>query len=127
MEIEVKCLNNICLNQVIPAAAAYQKTLAKAVIATKEVLGTAAVVPAQTEILKKIVDLVNNVYSVNKDIMVKVEAANAVHDEAKKADALCSKIKPKMDELREYVDELENLVDDELWPLPKFWEMLFIS
>jgi glutamine synthetase len=127
MEIEVKCLNNICLNQVIPAAAAYQKTLAKAVIATKEVLGTAAVVSAQTEILKKIVDLVNNVYSVNKDIMVKVEAANAVHDEAKKADTLCSKVKPKMDELREYVDELENLVDDELWPLPKFWEMLFIS
>jgi glutamine synthetase len=31
-----------------------------------------------------------------------------------------------MDELREYVDALENLVDDETWPLPKFWEMLFI-
>ena len=30
------------------------------------------------------------------------------------------------DELREYVDALENLVDDETWPLPKFWEMLFI-
>jgi glutamine synthetase len=127
MEIEVKCLNNICLNQVIPAAAAYQKTLAKAVIATKEVLGTAAVVSAQTEILKKIVDLVNSIYSVNKDIMAKVEAANAVHDEAKKADTLCSKVKPKMDELREYVDALEGLVDDETWPLPKFWEMLFIS
>jgi glutamine synthetase type III len=32
-----------------------------------------------------------------------------------------------MYELREYVDELENPVNDELWPLPKFWEMLFIS
>jgi glutamine synthetase len=127
LEIEVKCLNNICLNQVIPAAAAYQKIIAKAIISTKEVLGNAAVVSAQTEILKKVVDLVNSVYSVNKDILAKVEAANAVHDEAKKADTLCGKVKPKMDELREYVDELENLVDDELWPLPKFWEMLFIS
>ena len=127
LEIEVKCLNNICLNQVIPAAVAYQKALAKAIIATKEVLGNAAVVSAETEILKKVVDLVNNIYSVNKEILAKVEAANAVHDEAKKADTLCSKVKPKMDELREYVDELENLVDDELWPLPKFWEMLFIS
>jgi len=63
----------------------------------------------------------------NKEILAKVDAANAVHDEAKKADTLCGKVKPKMDELREYVDELENLVDDELWPMPKFWEMLFIS
>jgi glutamine synthetase len=127
LEIEVKCLNNICLNQVIPAAAAYQKMLAKAILSTREALGNAAVVSAETEILKKVVDLVNNIYSVNKEIMAKVDAANAIHDEAKKADALCGKIKPKMDELRESVDELENLVDDELWPLPKFWEMLFIS
>jgi glutamine synthetase len=127
LEIEVKCLNNICQSQVIPAAATYQKTLAKAIIATKEVLGSAAVVSAQTEILKKVVDLVNNIYNLNKEILAKVDAANAVHDEAKKADTLCGKVKPKMDELREYVDELENLVDDELWPMPKFWEMLFIS
>ncbi|MFZ2400144.1 MAG: glutamine synthetase III [Smithella sp.] len=127
LEIEVKCLNNICLNQVIPAAAAYQKMLAKAILSTREALGNAAVVSAETEILKKVVDLVNNIYSVNKEIMARVDAANAIHDEAKKADALCGKIKPKMDELRESVDELENLVDDELWPLPKFWEMLFIS
>jgi glutamine synthetase len=127
LEIEVKCLNNICNSQVIPATVAYEKKLAKAIIATKEVLGSAAVVSAQAEILKKIADLVNNIYNLNKEILAKVEAANAVHDEAKKADTLCSKVKPKMDELREYVDELENLVDDELWPLPKFWEMLFIS
>jgi glutamine synthetase len=127
LEIEVKCLNNICQSQVIPAAAAYQKKLAKAIIATKEVLGSTAVVSAQTEILKKVVNLVNSVYSVNKEILAKIESTSAVHDEAKKADIFCSKVKPKMDELREYVDELENLVDDELWPLPKFWEMLFIS
>ncbi len=127
LEIEVKCLNNICLNQVIPAAIDYQKTIAKAIIATKDVLGTAAVVSAETDILKKVVDLVNNIYSVNKEIQSKVDAANGVHDEAKKAETLCTKIKPKMDELRAYVDALECLVDDEKWPLPKFWEMLFIG
>ena len=127
LEIEVKCLNNICLNQVIPVAIVYQKAVAKAIIATKEVLGNAAVVSAETEILKKVVDLINSIYSVNKEILAKVESASSVHDEAKKADALCSKVKPKMDDLREYVDALEVLVDDEIWPLPKFWEMLFIS
>jgi glutamine synthetase len=70
---------------------------------------------------------VNNIYSTNKEISSKVEAANAIHDEAQKAEILCTKVKPKMDELREYVDALEGLVDDEKWPLPKFWEMLFIS
>jgi glutamine synthetase type III len=44
----------------------------------------------------------------------------------KKADVL-QQNKTSNDELREYVDELENLVDDEIWPQPKFWEMLFIS
>jgi glutamine synthetase len=127
LEIEVKCLNNICMNQVIPAAIAYQKSLAKAIIDTEEVLGNAAVVSAETEILTKVVDLVNNIYSVNKEILAKVETLSTVNDEAKKAATLCVKVKPKMDELREYVDDLEVLVDDEIWPLPKFWEMLFIN
>jgi glutamine synthetase len=127
LEIEVKCLKNICMSQVIPAAVTYQKKLAEAIIGTKEVLGNAAVVSSQAEILKRVLDAVNNIYSVNKEILAKVEAAAAIHDEAKKADLLCSKVKTKMDELREYVDTLECLVDDEIWPLPKFWEMLFIS
>jgi len=56
-----------------------------------------------------------------------VESVTSLHDEQKKAEALSAKVKPMMDELRKYVDALEILVDDEIWPLPKFWEMLFIS
>jgi glutamine synthetase len=127
LEIEVKCLNNICMSQVIPAVVAYQKTLAKAIISTKQALGTAAGNTSQKELLKRIVNLINKIYATNKEILSKVETACAVHNEAKKAEMLSTKIKPKMDELREYVDALEVLVDDETWPLPKFWEMLFIS
>jgi len=125
LEIEVKCLGHISLNQVIPAAVDYQKRVAEAVIATKAALGGAAVA-AETDLLKKVIRLVNAIYDGHKEIMAGMEAASAVHDEAKKAQALCGKIKPKMDALRESVDALENLVDDERWPLPKFWEMLFI-
>ena len=127
LEIEVKCLNNICMSQVIPAAVAYQKKLSDAICGTKEALGTAAAVSSQAEILKRILDAVNNIYNANKEILAKVESTSSIHDEAKKAEMLCSKVKTKMDELREYVDTLEGLVDDEIWPLPKFWEMLFIS
>ncbi|MBN1474786.1 MAG: glutamine synthetase III [Syntrophaceae bacterium] len=127
MEIEVKCLNNICMNQIIPAAVSYQKRLAGAINATKEALGSAAVVSSQIELLKRVTELINNIYATDKDILAKVEAACSIHDEQKKAEMLSSKVKPKMDELREYVDALEGLVDDEIWPMPKFWEMLFIN
>jgi glutamine synthetase len=127
MEIEVKCLHNICISQIMPAAVSYQKKLAEAINATREALGSAAVVSSQIELLKKVMDLVNNVYATDKEIRVRVEAACAVHDEQKKAEMLSAKVKPKMDEMRDYVDALEGLVDDELWPLPKFWEILFIN
>ena len=127
LEIEAKCLSNICMTQVIPAAVNYQKTLAKAIIMAKEAAGSGAVISGETELLKKILDLINNIYTASKDIMAKVETANGNHDEQKKAEMLASKVKPKMDELREHVDALENLIEDETWPLPKFWEMLFIS
>ena len=127
LEIEVKCLNNICLSQVLPAAAAYQEAIAKAMNATKEALGGSVVLSAQGEILKEIVDLINKIYATHKEICAKVEAASAIHDEQQKAEMLCNKVKIKMNELRGYVDDLEDLVDDEMWPLPKFWEMLFIS
>jgi len=127
LEIEVKCLNNICMNQVIPAATIYQKTLAGAVNKTKDVLGSSVVLSSQVEILKKIVDLINKIYNANKEILAKVDAVRSVHDEQRKAEMLCSKVKTAMNELRNYVDELESLMDDELWPMPKFWEMLFIN
>lgn len=127
LEIEVKCLNNICISQIIPAATFYQKTLAGALSKTKDVLGSSVVISAQTEILKKTVDLVNNIYNTDKDIMAKVEAAHGIHDEQRKAEMLCTKVKTAMNELRNYVDELEGIIDDDVWPMPKFWEMLFIN
>jgi glutamine synthetase len=76
--------------------------------------------------LGRIIELVNKIYASNKEVLAGVEKAEALHDEQKKAEMLCSRVKAKMNELRVYVDELEVLVDDEVWPLPKFWEMLFI-
>ena len=127
LEIEVKCLNTLCTSQIIPAAVVYQKKLADAINSTRQALGNAASVTAEIELLKKITDLINSIHATNKEIQVKIEAANALHDEQKKAEMLSAKVKPMMEELREYADALEILVDDDIWPVPKFWEMLFIS
>jgi len=80
LEIEVKCLNQICLTQVIPAAVAYQKKLARAIMETREVLGSAAVVSSQVELLKKILDLINKIYAAHKEIQSKLEQAAALHN-----------------------------------------------
>jgi glutamine synthetase len=126
LEIEVKCLNNICISQVVPAVTSYQKQLAKAIIDTREALGKSTDLSAQQELLKQIVELTGKIYEINKDIAAKIAAASSIHDEQKKAEMLCSKVKTRMNELREYVDKAEGLVEDCLWPLPKYWEMLFI-
>ncbi len=126
-EIEAKCLGNICQSQIIPAGTAYQKLLASAIVSTKDALGNDADVTAQKELLTRILDLINNIYDLNRRIQAGLKKTCGQHDEVKKADMLSKEIKPEMDELRGYVDNLETLVDDDMWPLPKFWEMLFIS
>jgi len=127
LEIEAKCLSNICLSQIIPAATVYQTRLAEAISETREALGKSVPLSAQEQVLKRVVELVGKVYGTCQEVLAGVAKAEAVHDEQKKAEMLCDKVKIKMNELRDYVDELEGMVDDELWPLPKFWEMLFIS
>ena len=127
LEIEVKCLNNICMSQIIPTATVHQKALAEAINSTREALGKSADLSAQQDILMRIATLVNQIYATNKAILAETAAASSIHDEQKKAEMLCNKVKVRMNELRVYVDEIEGMVDDELWPVPKFWEMLFIS
>jgi len=127
LEIEAKCLNTLCMEHVIPAATAYQATLATALARTREVLGKAADLSVQEEILKKIVELIGKIYRTNQEVLAQMAKADGLHDEQKKAETLCREVKARMNELRTYVDALEPLVDDELWPLPTFWEMLFIN
>ncbi|HLV69707.1 MAG TPA: hypothetical protein VKY34_03285, partial [Xanthomarina sp.] len=55
------------------------------------------------------------------------KTANQIEDIDKKADAYCNKVKPLFDEIRYHCDKLELLVDDELWPLTKYRELLFTN
>jgi glutamine synthetase len=55
------------------------------------------------------------------------KTANAMEDNAQKAFAYCNTIKPILDIIRYHIDKLEILVDDQMWPLPKYREMLFIK
>ena len=74
------------MSQVIPAATAYQKILAKAIIGSREALGKSADLSAQQELLKRITELVNKTYAAHKDILAGIDKASSIHDEQKKAE-----------------------------------------
>jgi glutamine synthetase len=127
IEIEAKALYDMVTTQVIPAGFKYQKELAKSVEAVSKVTGSNVDLSVQKDFLTSITNLVSNIKSGLNKLKESYENGISVKDEQKKADYYCQEVKSKMESIRENVDKLETLVDDELWSLPKFWEMLFIS
>jgi len=126
IQIEGRVLGDIARNHVIPTAIKYQNTLIENVKGLKEIFGGNFKKVAADQI-----DLVENISSHIAEISSKVELminerkkANKLEGQ-KAADAYCNKVKPYFDEIRYHCDKLETMVDDELWPLTKYRELLF--
>ncbi len=126
LDIEAKSLQNILSTQVIPAAAKYQKSLAETIMEVSGALGDSSSMNEQKNLLKKLTALINSLQA--NILKLKDECSEAANfdDEVNKAAFYNDAIKLTMNEARVISDEIENIVDDELWPLPKYWEMLFI-
>ena len=127
LQIEARILGDMCLNHVIPAAVRYQNILIENVKGIKEIFGDEYLRYCSSEIdtLKKISTYIN---TVSADVETLVEArkkANRVADIAARAKMYSHEVKDMMDKVRVSADNLEMLVDDEMWPLPKYRELLF--
>ena len=127
LQIEARIIGDICLNHVIPAAVRYQNVLIENVKGIKEIFGDGymAYCSSEIETLKKISTYINNV---SADVEALVEArkvANRVEDIAQRAKMYSHQVKDMMDKVRLSADNLEMLIDDEVWPLPKYRELLF--
>lgn len=127
LQIEARVMGDMCLNHIIPAAVRYQNVLIENVKGMKEVFGDEYVTLCASEIetLRKISQYVNNA---TNDIEALVEArkkANVIEDIAVRAKMYSYDVKSMMDKVRVSIDNLEMLVDDEMWPLPKYRELLF--
>jgi glutamine synthetase len=127
IQIEGRILGDIALNHVIPTAVNYQNTLIKNVRGLKEVFGKEfeSIAHDQLVLIKKISSHISTITSKTIDMVGERKKANVMSDAEKKAVAYCQKVKPYFDEIRYHCDKLELLVDDELWPLVKYREMLF--
>ena len=127
IEIEAKALYDMVTTQVIPSGMKYQKDLAESIAATSNALGSGADLKIQKDFLTGVAKLISNIKSGVDKLKASYESSGSIADEQKKAEFYCHDVKAKMDSIREDVDKLEAFVDDELWAMPKFWEMLFIS
>ena len=127
LQIEARVIGDICLNHVLPAAVKYQNILIENVEGVKEIFGDEYKELCQSEFstLKKISSYIN---AITKDVEELVEArkkANRIADIAQRAKVYSRDVKSWMDKVRDSADHLEMLVDDEMWPLPKYRELLF--
>ena len=127
LQIEARIIGDMCLNHVIPAAVRYQNILIENVKGIREIFGGDYLQYCSSEIetLKKISAYINDV---SADVEALVEArkkANRIADISERAKVYSRDVKDMMDKVRVGADNLEMLIDDEMWPLPKYRELLF--
>ncbi|MEI8366207.1 MAG: glutamine synthetase III [Parachlamydiaceae bacterium] len=124
VNIESKLMVDIFRTIILPAALKYQEQLCANLISMQEATGKQ---PAnQKKILQTICQQIESAI-VAADALEKVSHdVQKISDPEKRGNAFCTKVLPKCEALREIVDCLESHVDDALWPLPKYREMLFL-
>ena len=126
VQIESRVMVRMALNHIIPAALEYKSKLLKEVTMAKEIFGNLDGCTTEMHILEDINKYVEDVRV--KAIAMKEarKSANAIEDEYKRALAY-HEIAESLYTLRKPIDKLEEVVDNKLWPLPKYRELLFIS
>jgi glutamine synthetase len=127
LQIEARVMGELGVNIIIPAAISYQSKLVENVRGLKELGLDESTYKAQIEIIKKISEHINFVKTDIDDMIDARKKANIVEDPREKAIEYDEKVKPFFQQIRYHVDKLEQLVDDSVWPLPKFRELLFIK
>ncbi|HHC80910.1 MAG TPA: glutamine synthetase type III, partial [Flavobacteriia bacterium] len=126
VQIEGRVLGDIAANHVVPTAIQYQNTLIKNVKGIKEIFGASykKIADNQIELIEKISNHIKAITTNVEKMVNERKKANKLEGQ-KAADAYCNKVRPYFDDIRYHCDKLETMVDDELWPLTKYRELLF--
>ncbi|WP_432671293.1 glutamine synthetase III [Flavobacterium sp. SM2513] len=127
IQIEARVLGDIARNHIIPTAIKYQNTLIENVKGLKEIFGTEfeSIAKEQIILIKKIS---KNIEGINSNVAAMIDqrkACNLIENPQEMAEMYCDKVKPYFEDIRNYCDKLELLVDDEIWPISKYRELLF--
>ena len=126
-QIEASVAIDLAQNTIMPVAINYQNFLLENIMGIEEVFsksGGKMVVP-QRALLVKVSDVVSELYSSLNKLRVEMDKANALKSHQKQAEAYGKVVTPLIEELGESCTALEGMIDNELWPIPKFTELLF--
>jgi len=127
VQIEARVMGDLATNHIIPAAIKYQNELLKNVSLLREAALPEKLYKGQLTLLKDVSTHIQQVYENTYAMVEERKIANNLTDSREKAIAYEAKVKAQyFDKIRYHVDKLEQLVDDELWTLPKYREMLFL-
>ncbi|KQB44032.1 Glutamate-ammonia ligase [Flavobacterium daejeonense] len=127
IQIESRVLGDISKNHVIPTAIRYQNTLIENVKGLKDIFGKEfeSIAKEQIGLIKEISVHIEGINAKVEEMTNERKKANALNNAQKTAEAYCNKVKPYFEIIRNHCDKLELLVDNELWTLTKYRELLF--
>ena len=126
VQIESRVMVRMAINHIIPAALEYKAKLLQEVALAKSIFGNLDSCTAEMQLLETINKYVEEVRVKTRAMKDARKAANAIEDEYKRALAY-HEIAESLYDLRKPIDKLEEVVDNKMWPLPKYRELLFIS
>ncbi len=127
IQIESRVMGDLALNHIIPTAIKYQKLLVENVEGMKDIGLKASTYETQIDIIN---DISEHITAIKKNTDEMIEArkkVNRIEHARDKAIAYCDKVKPYFEIIRQHIDKLELTVDDEMWSLPKYREMVSIK
>lgn len=127
IQIESRVLGDLSMNHIIPVAISYQSLLITNVAKLKEISDDYKTLGAeQLRLIEKVSTHVNAINAKVHEMLDARKIANNIESEREKAVAYHDTVAPYLDEIRYHVDKLELIVDNEMWPLPKYRELLFV-
>ena len=129
IQIESRVIGDLAINHIIPAAVRYQSLLLDNVYKIKQLFSGAkadSISAIDMENIETISDHVAAIKTTVKEMVECRKHANHLDSEREKAIEYHDFVLPKMEKIRRHIDKLELMVDNEIWPLPKYRELLFI-
>ncbi len=126
IQIEARVIGDLAMNHVIPAAVNYQTKLVESVQGLKNIGMKPEIYTAQSDMIREISEHITVIKTQTDALIEERKKANRIENMRDKAIAYCDKVRPYFDTIREHVDKLEMMVDDEIWPLAKYRELVTI-
>lgn len=130
VQIESRVLGDLAINHIVPIAVSYQNRLLENLLGLKEIFSPEEyeVLSAdRKELIREISKRVTSIKVLVREMTEARKVANHMDSYKDKAFAYEENVRPYLEKIRDHIDHLEMEVDDEIWPLPKYRELLFTN